>query len=260
MNKNTKVVLAYSGGLDTSCILKWLIDDGGYEVIAYTANIGQPDENLEEIRQKAIKLGAAQAIVEDLREQFVCEFIWPWLRGGALYEDRYMLGTALGRPLIARAMVDVARREGAAYIAHGATGKGNDQIRLELACAALQPDIKIIAPWRDSAFLKRFRGRQCLLEYAHQNYIQVTQTKSKPYSTDSNLVHISYESGVLEDPSRPPPPDMMTWTTPIESTPDEADFALVTFEQGTPVKVEALNNDICVENPLEIMELCNELG
>ncbi|NXF29942.1 ASSY synthase, partial [Nyctibius bracteatus] len=192
------VVLAYSGGLDTSCILVWLKEQG-YNVVAYLANIGQK-EDFEAARKKALALGAKKIYIEDISREFVEEFIWPAVQANALYEDRYLLGTALARPCIARKLVDIARREGAQYVAHGATGKGNDQVRFELTCYALCPNIKVIAPWRLPEFYQRFPGRRELMDYAKEHGIPVPVTPQTPWSMDENLMHISYEAGILENP------------------------------------------------------------
>ncbi|PWA26869.1 hypothetical protein CCH79_00000946 [Gambusia affinis] len=200
MSKGT-VVLAYSGGLDTSCILVWLKEQG-YDVITYLANIGQ-DEDFEAARKKAESLGAKKVFIEDLRRDFVEDFIWPSVQANAVYEDRYLLGTAIARPCIARRQVEIARKEGAQFVSHGATGKGNDQIRFELTCYALYPEVKIIAPWRIPEFYNRFRGRTDLMEYAQKHGIPVPVTPRAPWSMDANLMHISYESGILENPKLP---------------------------------------------------------
>ncbi|NXP61831.1 ASSY synthase, partial [Chloropsis cyanopogon] len=192
------VVLAYSGGLDTSCILVWLKEQG-YDVVAYLANIGQK-EDFEAARKKALALGAKKVYIEDVSREFVEEFIWPAVQAGALYEDRYLLGTALARPCIARGLVGTAQREAAPYIAHGATGKGNDQVRFELSCYALCPKIKVVAPWRLPEFYQRFPGRRELMDYAKKHGIPVPVTPQTPWSMDENLMHISYEAGILENP------------------------------------------------------------
>ncbi|KFZ60612.1 Argininosuccinate synthase, partial [Antrostomus carolinensis] len=192
------VVLAYSGGLDTSCILVWLKEQG-YDVVAYLANIGQK-EDFEAARKKALALGAKKVYIEDISREFVEEFIWPAVQANALYEDRYLLGTALARPCIARKLVEIAQREGAQFVAHGATGKGNDQVRFELTCYALCPNIKVIAPWRLPEFYQRFPGRRELMDYAKKHGIPVPVTPQTPWSMDENLMHISYEAGILENP------------------------------------------------------------
>ncbi|NXL61216.1 ASSY synthase, partial [Chordeiles acutipennis] len=192
------VVLAYSGGLDTSCILVWL-EEQGYDVVAYLANIGQK-EDFEAARKKALALGAKKVYIEDISREFVEEFIWPAVQANALYEDRYLLGTALARPCIARKLVEIAQREGAQFVAHGATGKGNDQVRFELTCYALCPNIKVVAPWRLPEFYQRFPGRRELMDYAKKHGIPVPVTPQTPWSMDENLMHISYEAGILENP------------------------------------------------------------
>uniref|UniRef100_A0A8C2FP30 Argininosuccinate synthase n=1 Tax=Cyprinus carpio TaxID=7962 RepID=A0A8C2FP30_CYPCA len=211
------VVLAYSGGLDTSCILLWLKEQG-YEVIAYLANIGQ-DEDFDAARKKAETLGAKKVFIEDLRSEFVQEFIWPAVQANAVYEDRYLLGTSIARPCIARRQVQIAQREGAQYVSHGATGKGNDQVRFELTCYALYPQVQILAPWRIPEFYNRFRGRTDLMEYAEKHGIPVPVTPKAPWSMDANLMHISYESGVLENPKNHAPPDLYQMTKNPEDSP-----------------------------------------
>ena len=193
-----KVVLAYSGGLDTSVILKWLLNKG-YEVICFLANVGQ-QEDFEKAREKALKLGASKVFLEDLREEFVTDYIFQGLKANALYEGRYLLGTSFARPLIAKHQVRIAREEGAEYVAHGATGKGNDQVRFELTYAALGPQLKVISPWKDAEYLAQFQGRSDMLKYAEEQGIPVSATVKKPYSEDENLMHISHEAGILEDP------------------------------------------------------------
>jgi argininosuccinate synthase len=197
-----KVVLAYSGGLDTSIILKWLQDEYGCEVVTFTADIGQGEE-VEPARQKAISLGIKpeNIYIEDLKEEFVKEYIFPMFRANALYEGEYLLGTSIARPLIAKKQIEIAKQEGAEYVSHGATGKGNDQVRFELSYYALNPKIKIFAPWKDREFLMQFKGRTDLLNYAKKHGIPVLQTVAQPYSEDENLLHISHEAGILEDPT-----------------------------------------------------------
>lgn len=209
-----KVCLAYSGGLDTSVILAWLIEEG-YEVIAFLADVGQ-EEDFEAAREKALKIGATKFVVKDVRREFVEELCFPAVQTNAIYENVYLLGTSLARPVIARAQIDVAREEGCFAVSHGCTGKGNDQVRFELAFYALKPDVKVIAPWRDPEFIKRFVGRKDLLEYAASKGIPVAQTKAKPWSTDENLAHISFEAGILEDPDTTPPKDM--WKLTVDPT------------------------------------------
>src|SRR5438045_7497619 len=194
-----KIVLAYSGGLDTSIILRWLKENYGAEVIAFCAEIGK-EEELADLKEKALATGASKCVIEDLREEFARNFIFPMFQAGAIYEGQYFLGTSIARPLIAKRMVEIARAENADAIAHGATGKGNDQVRFELAAVALAPDLRVIAPWREERFRKQFPGRAEMIEFAQKNKIPIEATSEKPYSMDRNLLHISYESGVLEDP------------------------------------------------------------
>ena len=194
-----KVVLAYSGGLDTSVILKWLIEQD-YEVVAYLADVGQ-QEDFNAAKEKALKVGATNVYVEDLKKEFVTDFIFPAFSANAVYEGRYLLGTSLARPLIAKRQIEIAHKEGADFVGHGATGKGNDQVRFELGYFALNPQIKVLAPWKMQSFLDKFKGRSDMLAYAEQHGIPVTATKKKSYSEDENLLHISHEAGILEDPS-----------------------------------------------------------
>ena len=234
MTSSGRVLLAYSGGLDTSTILAWLIDEG-YEVIAYLANVGQ-EEDFDGVRAKALKCGAKDFILDDLRREFVEEIIFPAIQANAIYEDVYLLGTSLARPVIARGMIETAEKTHCEYVSHGCTGKGNDQVRFELAFYGLNPDIKVIAPWRIPAFYNRFAGRSALIEYAESKGIPVTQTKSKPWSTDENLYHISYEAGILEDPNTTPPSDMWKLTQAPESAPDLPEKISIEFAKGIPVK------------------------
>jgi len=227
-----KIVLAYSGGLDTSVAITWLKETYHAEVIAFCADLGQKEE-LKAVKQKAIRTGASRVYVEDLREEFVKDYIFPMLRGNAVYEGAYLLGTSIARPLIAKKQIEIAVREKADAVAHGATGKGNDQIRFELTCYALKPDITVIAPWREWSF----NSRESLIEYAAQHNIPVTATKAKPYSTDRNIFHISYEGGILEDPWAEPPADMHTLTAPLEKTPQKPEYVEIGFEQGDPVSI-----------------------
>ena len=225
-----KIVLAYSGGLDTSVILRWLIEKFRAEVIAYIADLGQ-EEDLPAIRRKALKTGARAAFIEDLREEFARDFLFPMLRANALYEGGYLLGTSIARPLIAKGQVRLAARLRAEAVAHGATGKGNDQVRFELTYQALDPGLKIIAPWREWDF----RGREDLLGYARARGIPVPVTKAKPYSSDRNVFHISYEGGILEDPWREPPEQMFTLTRSPEKAPARPEYVEITYVRGDPV-------------------------
>ncbi len=251
-----KIVLAYSGGLDTSVILKWFIEEG-YEVIAYIADVGQ-EEDFETAREKAKQLGAAEVYVEDLKEEFVRDYIFTAVKSQAIYEGRYLLGTSVARPIIAKRQIEIAEKEGAEYVSHGATGKGNDQVRFELSYYALSPDIKVLAPWKMDEFLTRFEGRSDMLNYADQHGIPVSATRKKPYSEDDNMLHISHEAGVLEDPAAAAEEDVYSRTNSIVDTPDQRDIITIDFEQGVPVKVT--NGDKTVEGAVELFAYLNELG
>ncbi len=233
MDQNVKkIVVAYSGGLDTSVIITWLRETYRCEVIAFTADIGQGEE-LEPLRDKAIKTGASKIFIDDLREEFVRDFVFPLLRVNAVYEGRYLLGTSIARPLIAKRQIEIAQQEGADAVCHGATGKGNDQVRFELTYFALKPDVKIVAPWREWTM----KGREELIAYAEKHRIPVTATKSKPYSTDRNLLHISYEGGILEDPWKESTDDMYTMAVPVEKAPAKAEYCEVEYKSGNPVAI-----------------------
>jgi len=245
-----KVVLAYSGGLDTSVILHWLKATYGAEVVAFTADIGQGDE-VQEAKEKALRTGAVAAYADDLREEFVSDYVFPVLRAGAVYEGYYLLGTSFARPLIAKRMIEIAEAEGADAVAHGATGKGNDQVRFELTAYALKPDVKVIAPWREWGL----KGREDCIAYAQEHGIAVPVTKEKPYSMDANAYHISYEGGVLEDPWAAPPKGMWRLTVDPEDAPDEPEEVVVAFERGTPV---ALNGERLA--PYALLAKANELA
>ncbi len=245
-----KIALAYSGGLDTSVILAWLRETYGVPVVAFVADVGQ-NEDLAAIHEKALATGASDVVLTDVREEFIRDYVFPALAANAVYEGAYLLGTALARPVIAKALVTAARATGCDAVAHGATGKGNDQVRFELAVAALAPDLRVIAPWREWSFA----GRQDLLLYAEKHGILVPVTPDKPYSIDANAVHISYEGGILEDPWQPPPPGMFRWTTDPEQAPDEPAFVDVTFEAGRPT---ALDGELL--SPVQLLERANALG
>jgi len=245
-----KIVLAYSGGLDTSVILTWLKETYGCPVVAFAADLGQGDEVLE-VREKALKTGADQVIVEDLREEFVRDYVWAALRANAAYESNYLLGTSLARPLIAARQVEVARTVGADAVSHGATGKGNDQVRFELAYMALEPRLKIIAPWR----VWNFKGREDLVAYAKDRGIPVPVTKARPYSSDRNLLHISFEGGILEDVWAEPPEDMFVLTVSPQKAPDKATYIELGFEQGNPVSIDGERM-----TPAVMLTRLNELG
>jgi argininosuccinate synthase len=228
-----KIVLAYSGGLDTSVILRWLIEEYGAEVIAFCADLGQGEE-LTGLDEKARRTGAVGCVVDDLREEFVADFVFPMLRAGAIYESQYLLGTSIARPLIAKRQAEIAVAEGADAVAHGATGKGNDQVRFELTFAALAPELRVIAPWREWTL----RGRPDMLAFAERHGIPVPVTAAKPYSTDRNLLHVSYEGGILEDPWRAPDDDMFQLTVSPQAAPDRPQEVEVEIDAGTPVAVD----------------------
>ncbi len=253
-----KVVLAYSGGLDTSVILKWLINKG-YEVICFLANVGQ-QEDFEKAKQKALKIGASKVYLEDLREEFVTDYIFQALKANALYEGRYLLGTSLARPLIAKHQVRIAHEEGAEYVAHGATGKGNDQVRFELTFAALGPKLKVISPWKDPEYLAAFQGRSDMLKFAEANGIPVSATVKKPYSEDENLMHISHEAGILEDPARAATEDIYSRTNSPRNAPDRETLVEIEFKDGLPVRVTKQGSKESVTGPLAIFEYLNDLG
>lgn len=245
-----KVVLAYSGGLDTSVILKWLTETYGCEVVAFCADLGQ-GEDMKAVKAKALKVGASKVYIEDLRETFVKDHVFPMLRANAVYEGSYLLGTSIARPLIARRQIEIARREGADAVAHGATGKGNDQVRFELTYLALDPSTKIIAPWREW----EFRSRRELIEYATGHGIPVTATKAKPYSTDQNLFHVSYEGGILEDPWEEAPEAIFQMTVSPEKAPSKPAYVEIEYEQGNPVAVNGKRL-----SPAALLARLNELG
>jgi len=245
-----KVVLAYSGGLDTSVILRWLIETHKCDVVAFCADLGQGEE-LIPVRDKALRTGASSVHIRDLREEFVRDFVFPMLRANAIYEGSYLLGTSIARPLIAKAQVEVAREEGADGVSHGATGKGNDQVRFELTYAALAPDLAVIAPWREW----NLDSRTALIEFAREHDIPVPVTTERPYSTDRNLFHISFEGGILEDPWTEAPPKMFLLTNSPESAPDVAVYVEIDYEEGNPVAVDGRRLE-----PAALLEALNRLG
>ena len=253
-----KIILAYSGGLDTSVILTWLKQNYDAEIIAFCADIGQ-EEELDGLTEKALRTGAAKCIIEDLREGFARDFIFPMFQASAIYEGQYFLGTSIARPLIAKRMVEIARAESAEAIAHGATGKGNDQVRFELTAAALAPKLKVIAPWRVKKFRQQFPGRAEMIAFANENKIPVEASVSKPYSMDRNLLHISYESGVLEDPwfdaSSPQMRDMYKLSVAPEDAPNEAEHVDLAFDAGNCVALNGMSL-----SPLGVMQTLNKLG
>ena len=261
-----KIVLAYSGGLDTSVILRWLKENYKAEIIAFCADVGQ-EEELAGLEDKALMTGATKCIIEDLQEEFARNFIFPMFQAGALYENQYFLGTSIARPLIAKRMVEIARAEKADAIAHGATGKGNDQVRFELTAAALAPELQVIAPWREERFRKQFPGRAEMIAFAKKNKIPVEASAQKPYSTDRNLLHISFESGVLEDPwfdaSSKKMRDMYKLSVAPEDAPDKAEYVDLAFEKGNCVSVSAggtASVPSAKMSPLQVMKTLNKLG
>ncbi len=249
-----KVVLAYSGGLDTSVIVHWLASQG-YDVIALCLDLGQKVENLDEIRQKGLKAGAVDVLIEDVRKEFVEDYVFRAIEWNAVYEGTYLLGTSLARPLISKKQIEVAERFGASTVSHGATGKGNDQVRFELGYYALNPDIKIIAPWKVPEFYQRYPGRAQLIEYAQQNGIPVKATAEQPWSTDENLMHISFESGMLEDPWQEPKEEMFELSQSPKNAPDLEQILTIDFEEGLPVRLDAQEFA-----PVDLLTELNEIG
>ncbi len=247
-----KIVVAYSGGLDTSVIVKWAKETYKAEIVGFCADVGQ-EEELDGLEEKAKKTGASKCYIKDLREEFAKDFIFPMMQANAIYEGTYLLGTSIARPLIGKHLIEVARKEGADAICHGATGKGNDQVRFELAAYAMEPNIKIIAPWRDPKWT--FKSRTDLIAYAKKSKIPVAITAAKPYSMDRNLLHISFEGGILEDPWSEPPEDLAVLTTPISKTPDKAEELVIEFVKGIPVKVNGKKL-----SPAKLMKALNVIG
>ncbi len=251
-SSNNKVVLAYSGGLDTSVILPWLKETYGYDVIAFAADLGQQEE-LTGIKKKAIQSGAVKCIVKDLRKEFVTEYLWPMLKSGAIYENGYLLGTSIARPLIAKHQVLVAQEQGAIGVAHGATGKGNDQVRFELTYMALDPSLKIIAPWKDPRF--ELTSREAAIEYAKEHNIPIDQTTTKIYSRDRNLWHISHEGAELEDPANEPLDRLFVLSNPVTKAPNKPEYVTIGFEKGIPVSLDGKKID-----GVKIIEQLNKIG
>ena len=249
-----KVVLAYSGGLDTSVIVHWLASQG-YDVIALCLDLGQKVENLDEIRQKGLKAGAVDVLIEDVRKEFVEDYVFRAIEWNAVYEGTYLLGTSLARPLISKKQIEAAERFGASTVSHGATGKGNDQVRFELGYYALNPDIKIIAPWKVPEFYQRYPGRAQLIEYAQQNGIPVKATAEQPWSTDENLMHISFESGMLEDPWQEPKEEMFELSQSPKNAPDQEQILIIDFEEGLPVRLDGQEFQ-----PVDLLTELNEIG
>ncbi|MEE9150586.1 MAG: argininosuccinate synthase [Thermoplasmata archaeon] len=253
-----KVMLAYSGGLDTSVILKWLINKG-YGVVCFVGNVGQR-EDFEAIEKKALQTGALKVYVEDLREEFVVNYIYPALRANAAYEGRYLLGTALSRPLLAKRQIEIAMEEETLIVAHGATAKGNDQVRFELSYYALNPNSLCISPWRDPEFISEFKGRADLINYAQKWGIPIKASKAKSYSEDENLLHISHEAGVLEDPGYRPPEDVFSMSLSPKHAQDREIVIDIYFKDGNPIKVVNKDDGTVKEKPLDLFLYLNELG
>ena len=256
--KKEKVVLAYSGGLDTSIILKWLVNKG-FEVICFIGDVGQSD-NFDLVKEKAIKLGASKVHIKDLQEEFIVDYIFPALQGNALYEGRYLLGTSLARPVLAKAQIDVANEEGATIVSHGSTGKGNDQVRFELSYYALAPDIKVLAPWKNTEFLNQFKGRDDLLDYAKKWSIPVTASKNSPYSEDENIMHISHEAGELENPETRPEESVFSLTNSIANSDENESLIEIHFKNGIPTKVKNMDDGETISGALNLFRYLNELG
>eukprot|EP00547_Thalassionema_nitzschioides_P001826 CAMPEP_0194221802 /NCGR_PEP_ID=MMETSP0156-20130528/31374_1 /TAXON_ID=33649 /ORGANISM="Thalassionema nitzschioides, Strain L26-B" /LENGTH=418 /DNA_ID=CAMNT_0038952333 /DNA_START=162 /DNA_END=1418 /DNA_ORIENTATION=- len=254
-----KLILAYSGGLDTSVILKWLMEKG-FDVIAFCANVGQYEENFDAVKTKAVNCGASKCIVTDLRKEFVTEYVFETIKCNAIYESRYLLGTSIARPCIAKEMIRIANEEGAQYIAHGATGKGNDQVRFEMCAQALSPTIQAVAPWRDAEFIESFKGRSDLLAYCEKHGIPVDAKPKANYSIDENLFHTSYESGCLEDAFCGPEEDMFKMTVSPKAAPDESEVIQLEFKNGVPIKLTNTTDGTIVEDPLDLFLYCNKIA
>ncbi len=257
MAKET-VVLAYSGGLDTSCILRWL-KLKGHDVIAFVGDVGQ-DDDMDQVRRNAEATGADDVVIADLKREFVSDYILPAIRGNAVYEGQYLLGTALARPVIAKAQVECALEKGATYVSHGATGKGNDQVRFELTYAALAPQLKVISPWKSGEFLQQFKGRTDMINFCEEQKIDIPVSLTKPYSMDENLMHKSYESGILEDPLTAPDPEMWQMTVDPRQAPDEETVIELEFKDGHPIR---LTNEATGETHTDLLDIfmgLNALG
>lgn len=254
-----KLLLAYSGGLDTSVILKWL-SEKGFEVIAFCANVGQHEEDFSAVKIKAVSCGASKCVVSDLRKDFVDNYVFEALKCNAIYEGRYLLGTSVARPCIAKEMIRIANEEGCTYIAHGATGKGNDQVRFEMCCQALSPTIQCVAPWRDAEFIESFKGRKDLLAYCTKHSIPVDAKPKANYSIDENLFHTSYESGSLEDAMCGPDEEMFKMTTSPKNAPDASETIEIEFSKGVPIKLTNRDDGTVKTDSLELFLECNRLA
>jgi len=254
-----KLILAYSGGLDTSVILKWLIEKG-FDVIAFCANVGQHEEDFAAVKAKAVGCGAIKCIVTDLRKEFVTDYVFEAVKCNAIYESRYLLGTSIARPCIAKEMIRIATEEGAQYVAHGATGKGNDQVRFEMCAQALSPTIQTVAPWRDAEFIESFKGRKDLLDYCTKHGIPVDAKPKANYSIDENLFHTSYESGMLEDAMCGPEDSMFKMTVSPKVAPDEAEIIQIEFKNGLPTKITNAGDGTSITDPLDLFLYCNKIA
>jgi argininosuccinate synthase len=254
-----KLVLAYSGGLDTSVILKWLCEKG-FEVICFCANVGQFEEDFEAVKAKAVAVGASKCIVTDLRKEFVEEYVFELIKSNAIYEGRYLLGTSIARPCIAKEMIRICNEEGAQFVAHGATGKGNDQVRFEMCAQALSPTIKCVAPWRDAEFIESFKGRKDLLAYCNKHEIPVDAKPKANYSIDENMFHTSYESGSLEDAMCPADDSMFKMTVSPKVAPDTPDIVQIEFVKGVPTKITNKTDGTVMTDSLEIFLYCNKIA
>jgi argininosuccinate synthase len=254
-----KLVLAYSGGLDTSVILKWLCEKG-FDVIAFCANVGQFEEDFEAVKAKAVAVGASKCIVTDLRKEFVEDYVFELIKSNAIYEGRYLLGTSIARPCIAKEMIRICNEEGAQFVAHGATGKGNDQVRFEMCAQALSPTVKCVAPWRDAEFIESFKGRKDLLAYCNKHEIPVDAKPKANYSIDENMFHTSYESGSLEDAMCPAEESMFKMTVSPKAAPDISDTVQIEFAKGVPTKITNKTDGTVKTDPLEIFLYCNEIA
>lgn len=252
-----KIILAYSGGLDTSVILKWLLEKD-FEVICFLADVGQK-EDMESAKQKALKIGASRVYIEDLRQEFVEDYIFRALKANAIYEGRYLLGTSLARPLIAKKQLEIARLENTSIVAHGATGKGNDQVRFEITYFTLMPEVEIMSPWKDPEFLAQFKGRPDMINYARQKGIPITSTLEKPFSIDENLLHTSYEGGILENPFQEPPENMFLHTASLKEASEEETIICIEFAKGIPIALTNLTNGTTVNQPVALFNYLNQL-